>query len=182
MLIDSIEAVPLRIPFRETFAHAAAARSVTQTLWVTARAGVATGSGEGCPRCYVTGEDLASALAFVARHRREWRESIVDVTTLSAWVQTHRAEIDANPAAWSAVELALLDLIGRTEGRSVESLLGMPEIAGSFRYSAVLGDADAEAFARRLGEYLHAGFSDFKIKLSGDIDRDRARVGALVAA
>jgi hypothetical protein len=41
------------------------------------------GLGEGCPREYVTGESVASALAFVAAHRHDWRSSIRDVATLS---------------------------------------------------------------------------------------------------
>lgn len=183
MLIESIDASWLRIPFRIAFVHAAAERAETETLWVTARShGGAVGHGEGCPRRYVTGESVATGQAFVNGCKREWYGSIDDIATLSAWIDDNAAKIDANPAAWSAVELALLDMIGKTQRRSLESLIGSPRVAGHFSYSAVLGDASAVAFERQLGAYLRAGFRDFKIKLSGDLERDRSKIRAMLAA
>jgi L-alanine-DL-glutamate epimerase-like enolase superfamily enzyme len=181
--LESIRAAPLAIPFNTAFRHAAAERSVTQSLWVEARAQEGTiGFGEGCPREYVTSESLAGAQAFVQAHVAAWLEAICDAETLAEWVARNRGEIDANPAAWTAVELALLDLIGKCEGKSVESLLGLPGISGRFRYTAVLGDAAPAQFAGQLAHYLKAGFTEFKIKLSGDHDRDVAKVHALAAA
>ncbi len=140
------------------------------------------GVGEGCPREYVTGESVESALAFVAGHRDDWQASIRDVATLSEWVERHRAAIDAAPAAWTAAELALLDLIGHVEGRPVESLLGLAPLAGCFHYTAVLGDGTPAIFQMQLNRYLRAGFRDFKIKLGGDFARDEAKIRTLEAA
>ena len=182
MILDSIDAASLVIPFTHAFRHAAALRTETETLWVEARARDGTcGFGEGCPRNYVTGEDLRSAGRFVAAHRRDWIAGIVDFDSLSEWVARHRPVIDRNPATWTAVELALLDLLGKTERRSVEALLGLPDLAGIYRYTAVLGDAPAHRFDAQLAQYVQAGFRDFKIKLSGDRVRDRAKVRALTA-
>jgi L-alanine-DL-glutamate epimerase-like enolase superfamily enzyme len=183
MMVDSISVRELRIPFKLVFAHASAKRAATQTILVVARARDGSiGHGEGCPREYVTGEDLATAQDFVAKHFEEWRHSIHDTASLLAWVDAHRSEIDRQPSAWAAVELALLDLIGHAEGSALESVLGLPKLAGSFRYTAVLGDARSEAFEAQLAAYLRAGFADFKIKLAGDASRDRAKVRALRAA
>jgi L-alanine-DL-glutamate epimerase-like enolase superfamily enzyme len=183
MNLDSIDASALAIPFNAAFKHASAERASTQTLWVAARArDGAVGFGEGCPREYVTSESLVGAAAFVRAHVRDWLESIRDLGTLIDWADHHRGEIDANPAAWAAVELAILDLIGKTERKSVESLLGLPQIAGRFRYTAVLGDAAQRQFEAQLAHYLKAGFREFKIKLSGDHGRDLAKVRALAAA
>lgn len=183
MQLESIRAGTLAIPFNVAFKHASAERAATQALWVEARAGGGTaGFGEGCPREYVTSESLDSARAFVREHAGEWLGEIHDVAGLEGWAERHRGDIDANPAAWTAVEIALLDLIGRCEGRSVESLLGLPEVEGHFRYTAVLGDSVPRQFEARLAHYLTAGFRDFKIKLSGDRERDLAKVRALAAA
>ena len=183
MVLQSIRASQLSIPFKVAFRHASAERSATQTLWVEVRdrTGLA-GHGEGCPREYVTGESLESARGFVAAHTHEWLASIGDPASLAAWAATHRASIDANPAAWCAVELALLDLFGKVQGESVEALLGLQPIAGTFHYTAVLGDASPSQFEAMLGYYRKAGFRDFKIKLSGDRARDRAKIEALTAA
>ena len=179
MKIDSIRCASLDIPFTTTFRHASAERAATQTVWVAAHAQGKTGYGEGCPREYVTGETLQSAAIFCARYLDEWRDSICGLESLREFSRLHCGEIDRNPAAWCAVELALLDLIGRSEGRSVESLLGAPPVEGRFRYSAVLGDAQSDAFRAQLAHYVKAGFRNFKIKLSGDPSRDAAKVKAL---
>jgi len=182
MVIDQITARALHIPFKVAFVHASASRTATQSIWVTVSAhGGGIGLGEGCPREYVTSESVATALAFVDAHRRDLQASIRDVATLSRWVHLHRSEIDANPAAWAAVELAMLDLIGQAEGRTVESLLGLPQLSGSFRYTAILGHASSAAFEAQLATYVGAGFGDFKIKLCGELERDRAKVKALLA-
>jgi L-alanine-DL-glutamate epimerase-like enolase superfamily enzyme len=181
--LQSIRACALELPFKRTFAHASASRSVGQSLWVEVRGrdGVA-GYGEGCPREYVTAETLAGALAFVSRRETEWVESIYDLASLMRWSRDHAEEIDASPAAWAAVELALLGLLGKRNGRSLEALLGQPEIAGQFRYTAVLGDSPAPRFEAELARYCGAGFHHFKIKLSGDAQRDAAKAAALHAA
>lgn len=183
MVIDSIAARTLHVPFKAAFVHASACRSATQSIWVTALAQDGTsGVGEGCPREYVTRESVATAHAFVSAHCLDWRSSIGDVATLARWVERHRDAIDAQPAAWAAVELALLDLIGQAEGRTVESLLGLPPLAGCFRYTAILGDASPAAFEAQLAAYQAAGFRDFKVKLCGDLKRDQPKVSALLAA
>jgi L-alanine-DL-glutamate epimerase-like enolase superfamily enzyme len=108
--------------------------------------------------------------------------NITDVHTLADWVAQHETDIDTNASAWTAAELALLDLIGKTEKKSVEAVLGLPELSGSFRYTAVLGDSSPEQFEAQLARYLRTGFSEFKIKLSGDRNCDLSKVHALTAA
>lgn len=183
MRIASIAAAPLNIPFKQAFKHASAERSETQTLWVQVKSeqGI-QGCGESCPREYVTGETLAGAQAFVSAHEADWQSNLSDLASLQRWVDAHEMDIDAHPAAWSAVELALLDLLGREAGIPVERLLGLNELAGHFQYTAVLGDASPQAFEAQLGHYLKAGFRQFKIKLSGDDVRDVAKVAALKRA
>lgn len=182
MTIESIQAASLQVPFRQEFRHASKVRSGTETLWVEARAQGLAGFGEGCPRSYVTGESIESAARFVADCRQEWIAEIYDADSLRRWVAHRRAVIDRNPAAWCAVELALLDLFGRIEGRTVEALLGLPPLSGLRCYTAVLGDAPMPQFEAQLAQYARMGFSDYKIKLSGEPARDRAKVRALAAA
>ena len=169
----------LAIPFRQRFAHASAARDETQALLVTVSREGLEGVGEGCPREYVTGEDLETAEAFIGRHRSAWMRDVTTPAALAEWAATHAGEIDASPAAWCAVELACLDLFGRERGQSVEHLLGVAPVSGRYRYTAVVGDSDGAVFAATVARYRQAGFDDFKIKLSGDLERDREKVAVL---
>ena len=183
MKIASLELKPLRIPFRVAFKHASAERSETQAVLAIARsADGLTGYGEGCPRDYVTGETDASVAAFFETHRNDIQSTVADLTSLHAWCDRHEADIDKNPAAWCALELALLDLFAKRDNRPVESLLGLPPLAGPFVYSAVLGAMGAKQFAETLGRYRKLGLRDYKIKLSGDVERDHGNITVLRAA
>ena len=175
----SLRVRSLQIPFRQSFKHASAERSVTQSLWVEVRARTGgLGLGEGCPREYVTGESVESALLFVEKVRSEVA-TLRGIEELRAWVDMHRAQIDANPAAWCAIELALLDAMARERDQPVEQLLSLPAVKGPFHYTAVLGAGDLESFGRQLASYQRLGFRDFKVKLSGDLAADGARLKML---
>lgn len=180
--LDSLQATSLAIPFKNSFRHAAAERRTTQTLWVKVDRGEHTGHGEGCPREYVTAEDAGSALAFCSAHREEWLKEIQDLEGLRRWVAGNAPEIDRHPAAWCAVELALLDLFARAQSCSVEALLGLPQLHGAFVYSAILSDVDPDTFATHLEIYRRLKFRHYKFKLSGDLERDREKVAQLRAA
>jgi L-Ala-D/L-Glu epimerase len=173
---------PLRIPFVVGFKHASAERRETSTVWIEARhAQGAIGFGEGCPRPYVTGETVESVIAFLDAYAGEASRSVVDVATLQAWMVDHQAAIDGNPAGWCALELALLDVLARAGSRSVDAMLGLPPLAPVYRYTAVLGDAEGKAFSAMAQTYAAQGFRDFKVKVSGDLQRDAAKLQTLAA-
>jgi L-Ala-D/L-Glu epimerase len=176
--IDRFEFHKLDIPFKTAFRHASAERKATETVWIDAVASDGTvGSGESCPRSYVTGETTATARAFALRHEASLCRAVKSIETLQAWMADHEDDIDANPAAWCALELALLDLIGKHTGVTVETLLSVPPIANAvFRYTAVLGDAPASAFHAMAERYREIGFHDFKVKLSDSVERDREKM------
>jgi L-alanine-DL-glutamate epimerase-like enolase superfamily enzyme len=182
-MIETIVARALSIPFKSAFSHASASRDRTQSLWVdVCMADGTPGHGEGCPREYVTGESLDGAIAFVAGLTADVQQSVHDLASLKTWTATHTSEIDANPAAWCAVELAVLDGFSRQASLSVEAYLGLPEIDGTFSYSAVIGDSPVKRFQAELTRYREAGFRNFKIKLAGDRTRDLEKIAVLKAS
>lgn len=178
------------VPFNVVFKHTSAARAATENIIVkvTDEDGI-TGFGEGCPRSYVTGESEASALRFVSEHGSEIVASSADLAALRNQLEQHRAVIDKNPAAFCALELAILDLLSKQAGQTIEQFAGIAPVANSHTYSAVLSDSKAAVFGAQVLRYRVRGLRNFKLKLSGDLDRDRAkfrwfrgRVGALIAA
>ena len=172
----------LHIPFVVGFKHSSAERHETSSVWVEARhQDGARGVGEGCPRPYVTGETMESAMAFLERHAADATRSIDSLDALRAWMSGHAGHIDANPAAWCAIELAILDALARTRGVTVDALLGLQPLAPAYRYTAVLGDAEGKRFAAMAQAYASQSFRDFKVKISGDRQRDAAKRAALDA-
>jgi L-alanine-DL-glutamate epimerase-like enolase superfamily enzyme len=179
-MIETIVARPLSIPFRSVFSHASASRDRMQSLWVDVRLADATrGQGEGCPREYVTGESLDGALAFVAGVTADLQQSVSDLASLKTWTASNARTIDANPAAWCAIELAVLDAFARRAGLSIEAFLNLPKVTGTFSYSAVIGDSPIKRFQAELQRYREVGFHSFKIKLAGDRVRDLEKIAAL---
>jgi L-alanine-DL-glutamate epimerase-like enolase superfamily enzyme len=133
------------------------------------------GFGEGCPREYVTQESVDTAIDFF-RSNEEAFLQLTSLEDISSWANDNQQIIDENPAAWCAVELALLDLFGKEKNRSIEAVLSLPELNGDFQYTAVLDSSGYRAFTAQLAQYAQNGFTDFKIKVSGDLDEDRQKL------
>jgi len=181
MRIDQLRLSELHIPFKATFRHASAERSETSSIWVEATSDGLIGCGESCPRPYVTGETTDSARAFFNTYEAAVRRDVTGLDSLREWMAAHGEAIDRNPAAWCAMELALLDLMARASGQTLEAFLSLVPLRGSFRYTAVLGDSSADVFTATAERYRRMGFSDFKVKLSGDIERDTGKMAVLAA-
>jgi L-alanine-DL-glutamate epimerase-like enolase superfamily enzyme len=167
------------IPFRGKFGHAAAVRERAENVIVLAEDEAGRiGLGEGCPRFYITGETVPSALAAIARWRKQGIDRISDKDSLMAWMDRHHADIDANPSAFSAVELALLDLFAQQTGSSLDHFLGLAEGLLDLRTSAVYGLGSEVKFLAQVALYSLNGMREAKLKLSGDpqLDRGRARL------
>lgn len=171
----------LQTPFRQRFSHASATRDRAESLLVRVELDKGQlGFGESCPRRYVTSEDLQTVMAFCHSVTTEIVERVYDTESLRCWVHKNRARIDENPAAWCAMELALLDAFSRAAGQSVEQCLALPPITEEeFYYSAVLDNSSQTVFKSMLTAYLSLGLKDFKVKLSGDIHADKAKVSTI---
>ncbi|MDE0036442.1 MAG: hypothetical protein OXU77_02650 [Gammaproteobacteria bacterium] len=183
MRIVRISVFKFPVPFKVVFRHASASRDRAENLIVAAYANDGTvGYGEGCPRDYVTGETTASGLDFIRRHAESLVADVADLAGLRTWIVDHTDDIDRNPAAFCAVETALLDLFGRVSGKCIEELVEIPRPETAFKYSAVLGNAPHLAYLWQLRRYRQRGFDDFKVKLSGDARRDGRKLGALETA
>lgn len=180
MRVSRLLFASLPIAFRSPFAHAAAARASAENVVVLAEDEDGRfGLGEGCPRSYVTGESVASALAFLARRRDGILSSIDGPDALDIWMQDNAKDIDANPSAFCALELALLDLFARQRNQSIESLLGLNGAPLRPTTSAVYGTSGPLKFLARTTQFNALGMGDAKLKLSGHTMRDGARAALL---
>jgi L-alanine-DL-glutamate epimerase-like enolase superfamily enzyme len=178
MIFNKLEFINLEIPFRRTFKHAAAERKSTETIIIVAHNHSVKGYGEGCPRRYVTGEDISSCKIFFDTYSVQLR-AIEDLEALKSWVSNNSSLIDKNPAAWCAIEMALLDILAKGKQQPIESLLNTPRLKDSFKYTAILGVSDPQAFEAQLNQYKQLGFTEYKVKLSGNFQDDRQNIRSL---
>ena len=179
MKITHLSMQPLEIPFNLSFQHASSSRAKTEAVIakVQTSEGI-TGIGEGCPRHYVTGESVDSALEFFQAHQSEF-SAITSVDRLHRWVEENRSTIDSSPSAFCAVELALLDALSKQQDQSVESLLSLQPLRGEFHYSGVLGSSNPKVFHKLLKTYLDLHITDLKVKLFGDLSIDSENIKLL---
>ena len=179
MKLKHLSAKKLEIPFKVNFKHALANRVKTESILVIAKSSNGNiGYGEGCPRSYVTNESVDTALNFI----RNYKKQILGISTLQylkSFIESNKKVIDINPAAWCAVELALLDLLGKETKQSVEKLLKLPKLRTEFRYTAVIGDWGISTTNNFLQKFLALGFKNFKLKLSGDLNQDLSKINLL---
>ncbi len=149
--IASFELSAVDLPFRKPFEHAAAERSSSYSLFLKCTTDTgAFGFGESLPREYVTGESRMSAFHMlrddILPQLLEQRfDSMQELETFlhhcdgktPGWVAADMPQT----AAWSAVDLALLDAFGKVFG--ARALSGVPTAQpGVFRYSGALSSTE----------------------------------------
>ncbi|KQC11358.1 MAG: hypothetical protein APR62_10025 [Smithella sp. SDB] len=174
-----IEAAPLRLKLKTTVRHASAIRNKGESIFVQAKRNKKTGYGEGCPRVYVAGDDIDASLAWIKKNFSSGKINFGILAELEQWVEENEKEIDNYPSAWCAMEMAMLDLLSREEGCTVEKILGLDDGKLYGRYTAVLGDNKKDAYTMLSGKYLSRGISDYKIKLNGNLESDTEKINIL---
>jgi len=174
-----IEVQPLRVKLKTTVRHAAATRNEGESIWVRAQRNEIAGYGEGCPRLYVAGDELESSVRWAREIFSAGKVIFNTFEDVMKWAEKNSTLIDKYPSAWCAIEMAFLDLFSREKNCSVETLLGMDSCKRRGRYTAVLGDDQKWKFANQANQYLIRGISDFKIKINGKLEKDRARLEIL---
>ncbi|HDZ76171.1 MAG TPA: alpha/beta fold hydrolase, partial [Desulfobacteraceae bacterium] len=174
-----IEVMPLRVPLKLTFRHAGASRNEGKSIWIRAARNGVEGFGEGCPRDYVAGDGLGSSIRWIQETFPNGEARFDTFDDVQDWTEKNSTIIDSYPSAWCAMEMALLDLFSREKDCTVETLLG---VAGRLRqgsYTAILGDDKEWEFTSFVVRYIVLGFTDFKIKLHGDLKKDLAKLAIL---
>lgn len=188
MKIDRIAINTLEIPFSRKVTHRLHARQATEGILLAVRddAG-ATGFGEGTPRSYVTGESLdgclvaARALADdVVGQEIESRDALF--AFLTALGKRHVAA--RHPAAFCAVETALMDLWARLEQQTLYRLFdGHCPADGLFFSGVIPFIAREDVFLQTLKLVKQLNLPSLKLKVidrqSGiaQIKRIRAALG-----
>ena len=170
------EVLQLEIPLRVTFRHALAARSAGESVVVRlADDAGGTGFGECAPRQYVTGETAATVRQTLSRLLpRFLGRDYASLAAASAVLADAARDLPrAEHAAFCALELALLDFVGKALGVSAGTVLG-PIVNRSIRYSGVVsadGAAAVRAMCERMAE-LQLGSVKLKVgqSLAADLE------------
>jgi len=133
-----------------------------------------TGFGEGVPRAFVTGEVLSDSLLFL---RQVLAPAVLsrEFPSIQALLQGLRdlyeqTQAQGHPAAFCALETALLDAAGRTWDIPVNGLIG-PKLRTSLEYSAVIPLMSPESMRQllQLVKMNHMRFVKLKVGTDDDL-------------
>jgi L-Ala-D/L-Glu epimerase len=191
MRIDGITIFCLRIPFVEAFRHSTSTRSFSDSIVVRVRAEDGTvGYGEGLARSYVTGETVESLVSHLVKRlwpavaRSDYGEISrnPDPLALLSSINESLPETSDGAIAWhgarTAIELALIDCLLRSEGLSLGKIL--PAKRQLVIYSGVITTGSMEAAVRHARYFKLFGLKYLKIKI--DTANPVERVAAIRSA
>ena len=134
-----------------------------------------TGYGEGVPRSFVTGEVLGDSLAFLKEvlapeflARKFYSPEALIIAMEDLYGQTQAQQY---PAAFCAMETALLDAAGRSWMLPVSELIG-PKLRQSVEYSAVIPMMSPEQMKQlfNLVKMTHMRFVKLKVGTDADLE------------
>jgi L-alanine-DL-glutamate epimerase-like enolase superfamily enzyme len=177
MKIESIEAIPLRIPMRRKVSFATGSLSALEHVIVRVRStdGV-VGTAEAPSRPMVYGESSASIVTAI----RDWFGPMLaglEATDVDARA-ARMARIEQNHTAKGAVDIACWDLAARTLGLPLCALLGGSRKPA--RVAHILGLGPVETVVAEAVEIRERyGITTFKLKAGIDAERDTALIAGV---
>lgn len=161
--IVSVTAIPYAIPYAKPLHFASGSIDVADNVLVqvTTEDGV-VGIAEAPPRPYTYGETQESIVAAIDKL---FAPAVIGLTAFDREKARERIERTVgNPAAKSAVDMAMWDALGKTLGVSVHALLG--GYTNTLRVSHMLGFDPPEAVAEQAIALRDAlGITSFKVKV-----------------
>jgi len=176
MIVKKLDIWHLKLGFQSPIKHNLATHEGSDNivLRVTTGDGI-TGYGEGVPRAFVTGEVLSDSLFFL---REVLGPAILagDFHSPQALLKSlghlyQHAQAQRHPAAFCALETALLDAAGRTWDMPVAELIG-PKLRTSLEYSAVIPMMSPEQMRHLflLVKMNHMRFVKLKVGTDSDLE------------
>ena len=174
MKITALEAwtvsMELEVPYR--IAYEAVAGASNAFLRIETDSGI---SGFGCaaPSEKVTGEDTDAALSALRDRGFPILEGR-DPLRYAAVLEELKGPLAPNPAARAAVDMALLDILGKKAGMPVWKILG--GYRDHIRTSVTIGILPAAETVEMARRWVVEGFTALKIKGGLDVHEDAQRL------
>jgi L-Ala-D/L-Glu epimerase / N-acetyl-D-glutamate racemase len=174
MIVKKLDSWHLKLDFLSPIKHNLATHEGSDNIVLGVTTGDAImGFGEGVPRAFVTGEVLSDSLAFLhqvlapAILTRNFSSPQVLVKALGELYQHVQAQ--RHPAAFCALETALLDAAGQTWNMPVSELIG-PKLRTTLEYSAVVPMLSPEKMGQLFQLVKSIGMRFIKLKVGTDSD------------
>ena len=182
MKISSINVYKITLPFRFTFSHSQKdATSVDNiVVEILTSEDELRGYGEGGPRPYVTGETQDTAVKAIELLCRDgcfpWK--LDHVNQIWAFLESVTG-VKSRNAALCALEMALLDLLGRIENKNVLQYLPTDYATNNIRYGGAVPIADKNMVLAMCTKIKRFDIRDVRLKMGRDFQQNRTAIETL---
>jgi L-alanine-DL-glutamate epimerase-like enolase superfamily enzyme len=174
MKITGIHVWPVTMPLTEPYTIAYETVNKTTNVFIRIDTnGRATGYGCAAPDKHVTGE-TAKGVVQVLRNGVSPLIKGSDPLRLAMLLERLKQELDFQPAALAAVDMALYDLLGKISNLPLWKLLG--GFQNRIKTSITIGILPAKETVERAIELVGQGFKCLKLKGGADVHDDIERV------
>ena len=176
MRIDNISVYPILLPFSSEFSHSLRKRYSVKNIivQVVAQQGNIKGYGEGAPRSFVTGESQESAARsiyrFVTHDNFPWELNHVSQIWNFVDGLIHGK---AHNAAVYALETALLDALGKSQGRNIIDYFPKDFMTNKVYYGAALPLAGKQRIVEICQLIKKMKVTKLKLKLGKDLSQNK---------
>jgi len=176
MELNEIRIHFVTLPFVSEFSHSLRNGNSSKNVIVEllAEGGRLTGYGEGAPRDYVTGESQESIPksvdCFLKHGSFPW--SLLGVSEIWDFVDRLPDEREHN-AALCGLEMALLDLLGKSEGLPIADYMPKEFVSQSVSYGAILPLAHTERIEKMSRVIRDLQINRVKVKLGKDLEKNQ---------
>ncbi len=182
MKIRAINAYKISLPFKFTFSHSQKdARSVDNiVVEILTYEQELRGYGEGGPRSYVTGETQESAISSVKSLclHESFPWDIDNVSQIWNFVDLVIGEKNHN-SALCALEIALLDLLARKEGRNILHYLPNNHVTNEIRYGVTVPIAESNIVLKICDMLIEFDIKEVRLKMGRDLEQNREALEAI---
>ena len=176
MKIDQISIYPVILPFSAEFSHSLRKRSSVKNIIVevVAEHGEIKGYGEGAPRSFVTGESQESAACsidrFIKLNNFPW--DLNDVSQIWNFVDNITSG-KGNNAAICALETALLDALGKSQGRNIIDYFSKDFMTNKVYYGSALPLAGKQRIIEMCQLIKKMKIKKLKLKMGNDLSQNK---------
>ena len=182
MLIDRVKAYKISLPFSGAFSHSRSTKTAANNIVVEVigEKGEITGYGEGAPRSGVTGESQESSIhslgLFLKQGSFPWE--LNDVLQVWDFVDGLPEGKEHNSAI-CALEMALLDVLGKRQDRSIIQYFPQDFFADRVCYGAMITLEDKEKILQMCNLIKGVGINHLKMKLGKDFQQNKNSLEAV---
>lgn len=172
--ISGLEVFKANIPFKVAFKHSLKSRQDSESIFVKASLdnGI-VGFGESLPRSYVTGNSQGAVYAQLKEFLPKLKGA--ELSGQNDGVNFIRSLDGIEGEARCALEIALLDCLGRVSNIPVHDILG-ETVNQSFASSAIISGGSILKTAVTTIYFKAKGYRFFKVKVGTDKDLGRIRL------